>query len=82
MAGAKADAAFVVRRDGNRRARLRSALARLGADQQDVIVLRFVVGLSAEEIGVALGKPASTVRGIQMRGLRALRGFLSPDDLR
>ena len=68
--------------EADRRARLRSALARLGADQPDVIVLRFVVGLSAEEIGVALGKPASTVRGIQMRGLRALRAFLSPDDLR
>lgn len=67
---------------GDRRERLREALSRLHADQQDVIVLRFVVGLSAEEVGAVVGKPASTVRGIQMRGLRSLRRFLSPDDLR
>jgi len=66
----------------DRRERLRAALSRLHRDQQDVIVLRFIAGLSADEIGVVLRKPASTVRGIQMRGLRALREHLSPDDLR
>jgi RNA polymerase sigma-70 factor (ECF subfamily) len=66
----------------DRRERLRAALSCLHRDQQDVIVLRFVAGLSADEVGVVLRKPASTVRGIQMRGLRALRKHLSPDDLR
>jgi RNA polymerase sigma-70 factor, ECF subfamily len=67
---------------GDRRERLRSALSGLGADQQDVLILRFIAGLSAEEIGAVLGKPASTVRGIQMRGLRSLRKSVSPEDLR
>lgn len=66
----------------DRRERLRAALSRLHGDQQDVIVLRFIAGLSAEEVGGVLRKPASTVRGIQMRALRALRQHLSPDDLR
>jgi RNA polymerase sigma-70 factor (ECF subfamily) len=65
-----------------RRERLRLALAELSADQQDVIALRFVAGLSAEEVAVVLRKPASTVRGIQMRGLRALRRSVSADELR
>jgi RNA polymerase sigma factor (sigma-70 family) len=65
-----------------RRERLRAALSELNADQQDVIVLRFVAGLAAEEIAVVLRKPASTVRGIQMRGLRALRRSISAEDLR
>lgn len=67
---------------GDRRERLRTALSRLGPDQQDVLILRFIAGLSADEIGAVLGKPASTVRGIQMRGLRSLRGSLSAEDLR
>jgi RNA polymerase sigma-70 factor, ECF subfamily len=61
--------------------RLRGGLSRLARDQQDVLVLRFIGGLSADEISLVLKKPASTVRGIQMRGLRALRTHLSPDDL-
>jgi RNA polymerase sigma-70 factor (ECF subfamily) len=67
---------------GERRERLRGALSQLHGDQQDVIVLRFIAGLSAEEVGTILRKPASTVRGIQMRGLRSLRRHLSADDLR
>jgi RNA polymerase sigma-70 factor (ECF subfamily) len=66
----------------DRRELLRTALARLSGDQQDVLVLRLIAGLSAEEVGVVMGKPASTVRGIHMRGLRSLRRYLSPDDLR
>lgn len=61
---------------------LRTALARLSGDQQDVLVLRLIAGLSAEEVGVVMRKPASTVRGIHKRGLRSLRRYLSPDDLR
>ena len=56
--------------------RLRGALARLTALQQEVVILRFVEGLSLEEIAVMLGKPASTVRGIQFRALGALRTVL------
>jgi len=64
-----------------RRQRLRDALRFLHAEQQDVLILHFVVGLDTHEIAVILGKADSTVRGIQMRALRALRLRLTPEDL-
>ncbi len=64
-----------------RRERLRAALSTLNADQQDVLVLRFIAGLSAEEVAAVLRKRASAVRGIQMRGLRVLRKSLPLEDL-
>jgi len=64
-----------------RRETLRRALAKLKRDQQDVIVLHFILQLTADEIAEILGKPASTVRGIQMRALRTLRKHLAPKDL-
>lgn len=60
--------------------RLRTAIARLTAIQQEVVILRFVEGLSLEEIAVVLGKPASTVRGIQFRALGALRQLIPQRD--
>jgi len=56
--------------------RLREASAKLTPLQQDVIVMRFVEGLSYEEVAAATGKPESTIRGIQMRALAALRDLL------
>jgi len=56
--------------------RLRSAIRRLTPLQQDIIVMRFIEGLSYEEVAAATGKPAATIRGIQMRALAALRVLL------
>ena len=56
--------------------RLRSAIARLTPLQQDVIVLRFLGDRSTPEIAAVIGKPESTIRGIQMRALAALRKLL------
>lgn len=53
--------------------RLRAALQRLTDLQQEVILMRFVEGLSYAEVAEAIRKPESTVRGIQMRALAALR---------
>ena len=61
--------------------RLRSAVARLTTLQQEVILLRYLEGRSTKETAVVIGKPESTIRGIQMRALAALRdllGDLSP----
>jgi len=61
--------------------RLRSAVARLTTLEQEVIVLRYLEGRSTKETAVVIGKPESTIRGIQMRALAALRdllGDLSP----
>ena len=59
---------------------LRAALGRLSELQRDVIVMRFFADLSTEEIGAALGKGPSTVRGIQHRALAALRSILAPEE--
>ena len=61
--------------------RLRAAVAQLTTLQQEVIVLRYLEGRSTKETSVVIGKPESTIRGIQMRALAALRdlvGDLAP----
>src|SRR6266704_1691233 len=60
----------------NNARRLRSAIARLTPLQQEVIVLRYLEGRSTKETAVVTGKPESTIRGIQMRALAALRELL------
>jgi len=53
--------------------RLRSAIGELTELQQEVVILRFLEDRSAKEVAQLIGKPESTVRGIQMRALAALR---------
>lgn len=52
---------------------LRAALERLSELQRDVLILRYFVGFSTEEICAALDKGPSTVRGIHYRAIAALR---------
>jgi RNA polymerase sigma-70 factor (ECF subfamily) len=47
-------------------------LATLPGDQEEVVLLRVVAGLSVEEVGRALGKRPGTVRVLQHRALRKL----------
>jgi len=60
--------------------RVRQALASLADDRRQVVVLRFVDGLSAREIGTVLGRSEGAVRVLQHRALRELAGLLAPDD--
>lgn len=60
--------------------RLRRALAKLSDDRRQVVVLRFVDGLSAREIGDVLGRSEGAVRVLQHRALRELAGLLALDD--
>jgi RNA polymerase sigma-70 factor (ECF subfamily) len=57
--------------------RLRGAVSRLSDDRRQVIVLRFVDGLSAREIGVVLGRSEGAVRVLQHRALRDLAAMLA-----
>ena len=52
--------------------RLRRALEALPDDRRQVVVLRFVDGLSAREIGAVLGRSEGSVRVLQHRALRQL----------
>jgi RNA polymerase sigma-70 factor (ECF subfamily) len=58
------------------RSRVRAALAGLTADQQHVILLKFVEGYSNAEIGALLRKPEGAVKSLQHRALSALRRLL------
>lgn len=56
---------------------LHQALQTLTVEQRLVVLLRFVEGLSAREVGDIMGKQEGTVRGMQFRAIEALRRTLS-----
>jgi RNA polymerase sigma-70 factor (ECF subfamily) len=51
---------------------LRVALAALPDEQRDVLVLRFLVGLSPSEVAERMGRSEDAVHGLQHRGRRRL----------
>ena len=56
---------------------LREKIALLSPDQQDVILLRFIDGLSTKEVANILGKNEAAVRQLQSKGLKSLRTILN-----
>lgn len=59
--------------------RVRQAIQRLTADQQEILVLRFAQALSLEETADITGKNINTVKSIQFRAVNALRQQLLGD---
>jgi RNA polymerase sigma-70 factor (ECF subfamily) len=59
--------------EAERNERLGAALERLSEDHRRVLVLRFLMEKPAREIGEIMERKEVTVRGLQMRALRALR---------
>jgi RNA polymerase sigma-70 factor (ECF subfamily) len=59
---------------------LRQAIAYLTPDQQEALILRFVVGLSAEEAAQTMGRRAGTIRGLTFRAIGALRRHLAAEE--
>jgi RNA polymerase sigma-70 factor (ECF subfamily) len=55
---------------------LMAALTRLNPQQQEVIVLRFIHGLTVGETAQAIGKNVGAVKAMQMRAVRALARLL------
>jgi RNA polymerase sigma-70 factor (ECF subfamily) len=53
------------------------ALAQLDEAQREVVVLRFIAGLSLKETALAVGKTEAAVKSMQHRSLAALRQLLS-----
>jgi RNA polymerase sigma-70 factor, ECF subfamily len=56
---------------------LRQALERLNGEQRDVIVMRFVAGMPIADVAQALNKSEDAIKGLQRRGLAALRDVLT-----
>ncbi len=57
----------------------RAALAKLTAEQREVLVLKFYLDRDNREIAEIMGKREGTVRALQMRALQALRRNLGRD---
>ncbi len=55
---------------------LQDSLSKLGDIQRDVIVLRFVEGLSLEEVAEVLHRSEDAIKGLQRRGLSLMRQIL------
>ena len=53
--------------------RLQQALRVLEQTQRDVVMLRFLGGLSLQETAVVMGKTEAAIKALQHRGLSALR---------
>lgn len=62
-------------------ARLRAMVSALPDLQRDIIVLRFVEGLSAVEVAHVLGRRDEAIRSAQYRALQTLRAQLLPLDV-
>ncbi|MBN1427772.1 MAG: sigma-70 family RNA polymerase sigma factor [Anaerolineae bacterium] len=58
-------------------ARLQSALSTLNADQRDVVIMRIIGEMPIGEVAQSLGKSEDAVKGLQRRGLIALRHTLA-----
>jgi RNA polymerase sigma-70 factor (ECF subfamily) len=58
------------------RARVRSALGRLDPRDREVLVLRYLEGLTTDEIAAVLGVRSGAVKMRHLRALERLRGML------
>jgi RNA polymerase sigma factor (sigma-70 family) len=56
-----------------------AALDELTDDQREVMVLRFVVDLSIDEVAAIVGKPPSAVKALQRRATARLATSLEPE---
>ena len=55
---------------------LRDAIVRLPANQREVVILRFIVGLNAQEVAAVMDKGTAAVYSLQARAILALREHL------
>ena len=62
------------------RARVRRAFDRLSPAERELLELRVVAGLSAEQAAAVLGKRPGAVRTAQSRALQRLRALMEHDD--
>jgi RNA polymerase sigma-70 factor (ECF subfamily) len=59
---------------------LRAALAQLTADQEEILVLRFVLGYGNEEVAAITGRTVGAVKSMQHRGLASMARMLTSED--
>jgi RNA polymerase sigma-70 factor (ECF subfamily) len=59
---------------------LRAALAQLTAEQEEILVLRFVLEYSAQEVAEITGRTVGAVKSMQHRGLASMARVLTSED--
>ena len=59
---------------------IRKAIARLTGDQQELVTLKFIEGLTNAEIGEITNRTPEAVRALQFRALGALRDLLGSEE--
>lgn len=62
------------------RRRVRAGLQQLSDDQRQVLLLRYVAGLTAPEVATVLRKSDGAIRSLQHRGERSLARILTTED--
>jgi len=60
---------------------LRKALQFLTEEQQQVLVLRFIAGMSTEDIAKIMEKREGAIRALQMRALQALTRYMTEKEV-
>ncbi len=60
---------------------LRAALQTLTPEQQQVVVLKFIAGMTTDEIAAQLRKSPGAIRALQMRALQALAKQMERDEV-
>ncbi len=60
---------------------VRDAMKYLTKDQQEVVVLKFIAGLSTEDIASMMKKREGAIRALQMRALQTLAKYLKEEDM-
>jgi RNA polymerase sigma-70 factor (ECF subfamily) len=55
---------------------LHQAIQKLTDEQKHVVVMKYMQGLTTEEIALQLGKKTGTVRALQMRALQSLSKYM------
>jgi len=83
FSGSRSDGTAPVDQDlvvGTEQALVRRLFARLSAAEQEVLELRVIAGLSAEQVGGLLGQTPGAVRTAQSRALAHLRDLMADHD--
>lgn len=66
--------------DRDRAERLREALKGLTPEQEEVLVLRFILGFGINEVAEITHRPAGAVKSMQHRALASLQQRLGPEE--
>jgi RNA polymerase sigma-70 factor (ECF subfamily) len=67
--------------DRDRDRRLREALTRLTSEQEEVLVLRFVLGFDLDQTSGITGRTVGAVKALQHRGLASLEKIIEGEGL-